>query len=38
LEEIQSSFYHILYLWATAYVYPLSFSFDVFLGHFSLSN
>jgi len=38
LEEIQSSFYLILYLWTTAYVYPLSFSFDVFLGHFSLSN
>jgi hypothetical protein len=38
LEEILSSFYHTLYLWTTAYVYPLSFSFDDFLARFSLSN
>jgi hypothetical protein len=38
LEEILSSFYHTVYLWTTAYVYPLSFSFDVFLARFSLST
>jgi nitrogen fixation-related uncharacterized protein len=37
LEEILFSFYHTLYLWTTAYVYHLSFSFDVFLDRFSLS-
>jgi hypothetical protein len=36
LEEILSSFYHTLYIWTTAYVYPLSFSFDVFLDRLSL--
>jgi hypothetical protein len=30
LKEILSSFYRTLYLWSSAYVYPLSFSFDVF--------
>jgi hypothetical protein len=38
LKEILSFFYHTLYLWTTAYVYPLLFSFDVFLACFSLSN
>jgi hypothetical protein len=38
LEKILSSFYHTLYLWTTAYVYPLFFSFDVFLARFSLST
>jgi hypothetical protein len=38
LEEILSSFYYTLYLWTTAYEYPLSFSFDIFLDHFSLST
>jgi hypothetical protein len=28
LEEILSSFYFTLYLWTTAYVHHLSFSFD----------
>jgi len=27
---------HTMYLWTTAYVYPLSLSFDVFLARFSL--
>jgi hypothetical protein len=31
LEENLSSFYHKLYLWSSAYVYPLSFSFNAFL-------
>jgi hypothetical protein len=30
LKEILSSFYHTMYLWSSAYMYPLSFSFDVF--------
>jgi hypothetical protein len=38
LEEILSSFYFMLYFWTTAYVHHLSFSFDDFLAHFSLSN
>jgi hypothetical protein len=38
LEDILSSFYHTLYLWTTAFVYPFSFSFDVFLDRFSLST
>jgi hypothetical protein len=31
LEEILSLFYFTLYLWTTAYVHHLSFSFDDFL-------
>lgn len=38
LEEILSSFYLTLYFWNSAYVHPLSFSFDDFLARFSLSN
>jgi hypothetical protein len=38
LEKILASFYHTLYLWATAYVSPLSISFDDFLVRFSLSS
>jgi hypothetical protein len=34
-EELLSSFYHTLYLWTTAYVLPLSFSFLDFLTRFS---
>jgi len=34
-EELLSSFYHTLYLWTTAYVFPLSFSFLDFLTRFS---
>jgi hypothetical protein len=30
-EELLSSFYHTLYLWTTAYVFPLSFRFLDFL-------
>jgi hypothetical protein len=30
LEEILSSFYITLYFWTTAYVHPLSFSFNNF--------
>jgi len=35
LEELLSSFHHTLYLWTTAYVFPLSFSFLNFLTRFS---
>ena len=38
LEKILASFYHTLYLWVTAYVSPLSISFDDFLVRFSLSS
>jgi hypothetical protein len=38
LKEISSSFYHTVYLWTTAYVHPLSFSFDNFLARFFHSN
>jgi len=34
-EELLSSFYHTLYLWITAYVFPLSFSYLDFLTRFS---
>jgi hypothetical protein len=34
-EELLSSFYHTLYLWITAYVFPLSFSCLDFLTRFS---
>jgi len=34
-EDILSSFYHTLYIWTTAYVSPLSFSFNDFLACFS---
>jgi hypothetical protein len=37
LEEILSSFYITLYFWTTAYVHPLSFSFNNFIARFSFS-
>jgi hypothetical protein len=37
-EDILSSFFHTLYLWTTAYVSPLSSSFNDFLVRFSLSS
>jgi hypothetical protein len=37
-DGILSLFYFTLYFWTTAYVPPLSFSFDDFLTRFSLSN
>jgi hypothetical protein len=33
-EELLSSFYHTMYLWTRAYVFPLSFSFLDFLARF----
>jgi hypothetical protein len=36
--EILSSFYHILYLWTTVYVFPMSISFNDFLVRFFLSS
>jgi hypothetical protein len=34
-EELLSSFYHTLYLWTTAYAFPLSISFFDFLTRLS---
>jgi hypothetical protein len=38
LVEILFSFHLTLYFWTSAYVHPLSFSFDDFFARFSLSN
>jgi hypothetical protein len=38
LEDILSSFFHTLYLWTVAFVFPLSLSFGDFLVCFLLSS
>jgi hypothetical protein len=38
LEEILSSCFHTMYLWAVAHLSPLLISYDDFLAHFSFSS